>query len=369
MIRLHQEMADLGKTIEQEMRHQLKQEQRQLDAGPSENDTASSLLDRLKERSMLGSLRSNNIRVQELATPPIKPSKPNYLLNMLLGLLLGLAGGLGLAVTQELLDNSLKEPGDLEDSSRLVLLGCVPRLNGVHRRSKEQPGLGYYRVVETDPQSPSAEAYRALRTSLIYAAPDGQSRSIVVTSPGAGEGKTTTVTNIGIALAQSGLKMLLVDADLRKGRLHEVFQMPSSPGLSDFLVGRAEFEAVVRPTSIQGLTIVARGALSPNPSELIGSARMRAFLQRAAQTFDRVMFDSPPILPVTDAAILAAMTETVVAIAQSGKTPRQALHRLEAICQEVRAKVLGVVLNSVSQQDAPAYYRYTAYQYAQEQPR
>lgn len=363
MIRVRQEMEQLAQTTAQEMKRQLHYERRQVEGGsPTAEAMPKSLLERLKESSVMGSLRPNNIRVQDLAQAPTTPSKPNKVLNLLLGLFLGLLGGIGMGALQELLDSSLKVPEDVEQDGRLVLLGYVPRMDGFHAKAKNKLQQRY-QCVQLGPHSPAAEAYRALRTSLLYAAPHGNARAVVVTSPGAEEGKTTTVTNLGIALAQSGLKVLLVDADLRKGRLHNVFQLKCSPGLTEFLVGQASFETTVQPTGIAGLSVIASGVAPPNPAELLGSSQMRDFLKQATTAFDRVLLDSPPVIAVTDAAILAGMTETVVAVAQSGKTPRQAIHRLTAICQEVRAKVLGIVLNNVPKLDAPAYYRYSAYRY------
>jgi len=364
MSRVRQEMERLAQAIEQEMKRELHYERRHAEgASLTTEDLRKSLLERLKENAMMGSLRPNNIRVQDFAEAPVKPAKPNKVLNLLLGLFLGLLGGIGVAVVQELLDSSLKVPEDVEQDKRLVLLGYVPRIDGLPLKSRDK-AHARYQCVQVDPHSPVSEAYRVLRTSLLYAAPQGSARALVVTSPGAEEGKTTTVSNLGIVLAQSGLKALLVDADLRKGRMHEVFQLKRSPGLSEFLVGQASFEVIVQPTGIDGLSVITSGSSPPNPAELIGSARMREFLQQATTRFDRVLLDTPPVIVVTDATILAAMTEAVVAIAQSGKTPRQALHRLMALCQEVRAKVLGVVLNNVPTRDAPMYYRYAAYQYA-----
>jgi capsular exopolysaccharide synthesis family protein len=242
-------------------------------------------------------------------------------------------------------------------------LGYVPRIDGLHAKSRNH-AIERYQHMQGGPHSTAAEAYRALRTSLLYAAPEGNARAIVVTSPGMQEGKTTTVTNLGIALAQSGVKILLVDADLRKGRIHEVFHVERKPGLSEFLSGQASFDAVIKPTALGSLAVVTGGSTAPNPAELLGSNRMREFIAQATKKFDRVLLDTPPAMAVTDGIILAAMTETVVAVAQSGRTPRQALHRLVTMCHEVRAKLLGVVLNNVPRRDAPAYYRYSAYRYA-----
>lgn len=368
MIRVHQEMDQLAQAMEQEMKRQLYEERSQAEETGAEEALPKTLVERLKDTSMIGSLKPNNIRVQDFAQPPPTPAKPNKLLNLLLGLFFGLLGGLGLAVMQELLDSSVKVPEDIEHDKQLVLLGYIPRIDGLPHRLKRQPQV-HYQCVQFDPHSAVAEAYRTLRTSLLYAAPHEHARAVVLTSPGAEEGKTTTASNLGLVLAQSGMKVLLVDADLRKGRLHDAYQLKRSPGLSEFLVGRASFEAIVQPTGVEGLSLVACGAFPPNPAELVGSPPMQEFLKRATAIFDRVLLDTPPVMAVTDAVIMAGLTGTVVAIAHSGKTPLQALHRLTASCREAKAKVLGVVLNNVSRQDAPAYYRYAASRYYHVSPK
>jgi capsular exopolysaccharide synthesis family protein len=363
MVRLRQEKEQLGRAIEQEMKRQLYLDRQQAEGGSPVEEVARPLLERLKDSSLVGSLRPNNVRIQELAQTPLKPIAPRKELALALGLLLGLIGGVAVAAIQDSLDSSLKVPEDVEQNDGLVLLGYVPRIDGMHGRpgSKAQPQSLF---LQEGRHAQAAEAYRTIRTSLLYAAPVDHARAIVVTSPGAEEGKTTTVTHLGIALAQSGAKVLLVDADLRRGRLHELFHLKRKPGLSEVLVGRASFEAAVQPTDIPGLSVVVSGSPTPNPAELISSMRMREFLNRATRDFERILLDTPPAIALTEGVVLAAMTETVVVVAQSGKTPRQTLHRLMAMCHGVHAKVLGVVLNNVPPRDAPTYARYSAYRYA-----
>jgi len=270
MLRLHQQMEQRAGAIEQEMKRQLHDERRLAEGGMgADDDSTKPLLERIKEGPGMGSLRPNNIQVQTLAQAPTRPAKPNKTLNLLLAVVLGLLGGIGMAVAQEQLDSSLKVPEDIEQDDHLVLLGYVPRIDGLPGKGRPK-AQRRYQCVQLGPHSQAAEAYRALRTSLLYAAPQGNARTIVVTSPGTEEGKTTTVTNLGIALAQSGLKVLIVDADLRKGRLHEVFQLKQSPGLSEFLTGRASFEAIIQPTGIPGLSVVTTGSRAPNPADLLG---------------------------------------------------------------------------------------------------
>lgn len=356
MVRVRQQMDKLARVVEGELEKQLDANRLQdvTEAGDSK-----SLVDRLRESSTMGGLRPSNVRVQDLAVVPMKRSKPNTLLNLLLSLFLGVLGGVGAAVIEEAFDSTLKVPKDIEEDGRFVLFGYIPRIIGNGTLTEEisllQDSRKRSQYVNLESDSEVAEAYRIIRTNLIYAAPQSDLNAMVVTSPGSGEGKTTIVSNLGIALAQIGLRVLLIDADLRKPCLHEMFECPKSPGLSEFLIDKASFKQVVHATEIPGLSVVTSGTRPPNPAELIGLERMREFLKQAKENFDRVILDAPPILPVTDAAVLAAMTKTVVAVAHSGKTPRQALQRMTSICTGMGAKVLGVILNNVAQYGIPAY--------------
>jgi len=363
MMRIRQEKEQIAQAIEGELqRQQLRAQSPLALADSAAVEGSKTIVERMRDSATIGSLRQNNIRVQDLAQPPTDPAKPRKTLNLLLSVLLGLLGGVGLGALQEQLDSSVKSPEDIEHDRHLTLLGFVPRIARM-RVPLRHRAMSRYQCVRMDPYSPAAESYRSLRTSLLCAASSNDGRALVVTSAGASEGKTTTVSNLGIALAHGGVKVLLVDADLRKGRLHDAFQLKRGLGLSEFLRGQASLEEIIQPTGIEGLSIVATGSYPPNPAELVGSARMRKFLSQTTGLFDRVLLDSPPII-VTDAAVLASMTERVVAIAKSGRTPRRALYRLNTVCREVRAKLLGIVLNNVAPLDTAPYYRYSGYRYA-----
>ena len=352
MVRLHKEMEQLAGMIEKEA-------QRQLNPGPGDAEA-------LQDHPAAGSLRPNNIRVQDFAQPPVKPARPNRLLNLFLGVWFGALGGVGIAMAQEQLDTSLRGPEDVERDGSLVLLGHVPHIEAA-KGSPSAEFQAHWAFAQTEGFSPAAEAYRAIRTKLLYALPPERGRAMVFTSPGPEEGKTTTVSNLSVAIARSGEKILIVDADLRKGRLHSVFSAKRAPGLSEFLTGQASLEQVIQKTEVEGLFVVSCGVYPPYPAELVGSAQMSKFLDLTASKYDRVFIDSPPVLAVTDAAVIAAKVKTVIAIAQSGKTPRQALLRLSGICRDVQAKLVGVILNNVPVWGAPYHYRYSSYGYSQRQ--
>ena len=359
MVRIRSEMEQLEQSIRKETNRQTAYESEVQSPGSSPSDQETGVL-------AANVLRPNNIRVQDLAQPPLNPAKPNKVLNLFLGLCFGLLGGVGMAVVQEQLDTSLRGPEDIEREGSLVLLGHVPKIES-GKGSPSTEFQEHWRFSDVEGFSPAAEAYSAIRTTLLYALPPDRGRAIAFTSPGPGEGKTTTVSNLGVAVARTGVKILLVDMDLRKGRLHGVFNLKRTPGMSEFLTGQASFEQIVRKTEVEGLFLVSCGVYPPHPAELIGSPQMAKFVDLAVEKFERVFIDTPPILAVTDAAIIAGKIKTVVAVAQSGKTPRQALLRLSGVCREVHAKLLGVILNNVAVWSVPYYYRYASYGYRSQQ--
>jgi capsular exopolysaccharide synthesis family protein len=196
-----------------------------------------------------------------------------------------------------------------------------------------------------DPQSFQAEAYRVLRTNLHYANPDAPLRRILITSAGSSEGKSTTVANLGVSMAQSERVVLLVDTDLRRPMLHTMFRQPNSPGLSSYLAGDALLDTIVQKTAIPNLSIVASGPMPPNPAELLASRRMRDFVGAVSERFDTVVFDSPPVLAVSDACTLAGVVDGVLLVVGSGNAPQAALRRAKEQLLAVRGRIIGAVVN------------------------
>jgi capsular exopolysaccharide synthesis family protein len=229
------------------------------------------------------------------------------------------------------------------------------------------PSLEYHRHAQfahTEAFSQAAEAYRSIRTTLLYAGHLDNVKTVIITSPGPEEGKTTTVSNLGVAIAQAGPKLLLVDADLRKGRLHDIFSVKRAPGLSEYLAGEVSLEQVIQKTDVPNLLLVSCGKVPLYPAELVGTPRMREFIERTAKGHDLTIIDTPPVMAVTDGVVIAALVKRVIAVVQSGKTPRQALERLFKICGSVQSQVIGVILNNVPAWSTPYYYRYSSYRYA-----
>ena len=309
------------------------------------------LLQRYKEIGVEGSSNANNISVLDPAEKGVL-SQPKFLLNLLLGLLLGIGAGVGVAALLEKLDDTVKTPDDVERQLHLPVLGLVPRL-------PEDELAGAL----ASPRSSLAEAYRSLRTSLQYSLDGGAPRVLVVTSASAGEGKSTSSQVLAMQFAQSGLRVLLVDADLRKPTLHTRFGLNNEAGLSTILIGEATLEQVQQSPQ-QNLTLVTSGPTPANPAELLASPRFRAFIENAAISFDQVVIDCPPLLGLADVPSIVGLADGVMVVVGAGgtriATARASLKRLAA----ARARVLGAVLVKF---DASAVAYGYGYEYADHQ--
>lgn len=213
--------------------------------------------------------------------------------------------------------------------------------------------------------SPISEAYRSLRTNVQYAKADSPIKSFLVTSSGPGEGKSTTVANLAITFAQMGTRTLLVDTDLRRPVLHGIFGQPRNDGLTNILVGRTTLQQAIKPTQIEDLYLVTSGTLPPNPSELLTSKMMEQFLSEADGMFDIVLLDTPPVIAVTDAAVLSRKVDGVVLVMRSGHTEQEIIQRSRVSLDKVNAKLLGVLVNGLQASNMyGSYYNYYEYYYA-----
>jgi capsular exopolysaccharide synthesis family protein len=216
-------------------------------------------------------------------------------------------------------------------------------------------------VAHAEPKSPAAEAYRSLRTSIQFAGLDHKCRTILVTSSSPGEGKSTTVANFGVVMAQTGSRVCLIDSDLRRPTLHRIFGLGNAKGLTTALLDGLPFAQIAQPTSIANLVVLTSGPVPPNPAELVGSNRMRESLEAAVGDFDMVLLDSPPLVSVSDAVALAAFTDGVVLVVQTGKVPYEVIRRAAAQIHAVKGRILGVVMNAVNLKRDGYYYDYYRY--------
>jgi capsular exopolysaccharide synthesis family protein len=285
------------------------------------------------------------------ATVASEPVSPNVSLNIALGALVGLALGLGIAVLRETLETRIRNERDVTQLTDVPILGGIV----FDPKAGERP-----LIVHVDPRSPRAESFRTLRTNLQFLDVGRTERAFVVTSSIESEGKSTTGANLAIALADAGSRVLIVDADLRRPKLADYMGMEGAVGLTDVLIGRAELDDVVQPWGKGGLFVLPAGMVPPNPSELLGSARMTALIAQFNATFDVVLFDSPPLLPVTDAAILAKNVGGAIIVVAAGRTHKNQLKSAISALDNVGAPVSGLVLTMLPTKgpDAYGYGRY-----------
>jgi polysaccharide biosynthesis transport protein len=324
------------------------------DIANSVGDSFASVVQKLSPATVDGTEPVRVTIVQE-AREPLSPSSPNIPLNIALGLLVGLAVGIGVAVIRSVADLRIRGAHDV------IALTHAPILGGIafDRSFSERP-----LIVHDDPRSPRAESFRSLRTNMQFLDYGGRPHSFVFTSAIEGEGKTTTVANLAIALTDGGAKVVVVDADLRQPKLAPTMGLEGAVGLSDVLIGRVSLDDALQPWGTGKLRVLPAGQIPPNPSELLGSQSMTDILKTLTDWFDIVLIDAPPLLPVSDAAILSKRTGGAVVIAAAGKTHRNQLKGALDVLHGIGADVLGLVLTMLPSKGPDAYgYGHAAYGY------
>lgn len=375
---------DLRKNLEALSRTASKEDQGLVQLSILQRDVESNqqlyntLLQQAKEADLnSGAFRWANAKLVDRAVPPNVPTYPRTQRNLALGLFLGLFGGVLGCVLIERLDNSLHTPDDVVTSLDLPAIGVVPDFRRLAGPTAMRPTLalerdeqpGHELVTLLDPASVVSEAYRSLRTNLMFSCPGAPPRSLLVTSSQAGEGKTVTVINLAVSLALSGARVVVIDADLRKPSCHTALRIERRPGLSEVLTGQCDpKDALTRSPLFPGATnhlhnghglyILPAGTLPPNPAELLGSEVMSELLRTLRADFEFILIDSPPILPVTDSVVMATKADAVLLVVKGGEWGRDVVQRALAQLDAVRAHTLGVVLNNVdiTRGGSPYYY-------------
>lgn len=289
------------------------------------------------------------VAVVQQASLPTSPVVPQATRNVALGAMVGLLLGLGLAVLRDRLDNTVKDRREVVEATQAAVVGTVP----FDSNRPKHPLVGF-----GDGHSSSAEAYRQIRTNLQFLDVDNPPRVMVITSAVPNEGKTTTALNLGFALGESGHQVILVEADLRRPRLAKYLQLVENVGMTNVLSGAAELEEVLQPTANPAVTVLAAGPHPPNPSELLGSARLQTLLSTLRGRFDYIIFDAPPLLPVTDGAVLTALADGAILVARHGHTERDKLARAAENLRSVDGRVLGTILNMVPVKSSGYDYAY-----------
>lgn len=313
--------------------------------------------------------KMSNVRIVDPAIPPERPVKPKKKLNLMLGLFIGLGLGVGIAFIKEFLDHSVRTTEDLQKFG-LSVVSIIPTINvksAVEKAQKVSNGVenqeGEFSlkarlVSHYDPKSSVAESYRTLRTNIQFMSPDKPMKSILVSSAGPGDGKSTTVANLAITFANLGKKTLLIDADLRKPILHKVFDVQRSPGLVHVIVEELNDNDIIQKTGISDLYIVTSGDIPPNPSELLASQKLRDFLERMKDKFEIVLLDSPPIIAVTDASILSRVSDAIMLVVKAGSTDTRVLGRALELLSQVGCNLIGATLNCVDISSGYGSYSY-----------
>jgi len=323
------------------------------------------LIKRFKETSLTEDMKTGNVRIVDPAETPKFPIRPRKKLNLFLGIIFGLFIGIAVAFTFEFLDNTLKNPEDIRNYLNIPYLGPVPTFD-IEREDIDNPEL----ITQYSPKSTASESYRGIRTSLLFSSADKPPKIILVTSAGPSEGKTLTSTNLAITMAQAGSRVVIVDCDMRKPKVHKMFGIGRDKGMSSVLVSN-ELENVLQDviihSDIPNLDVIPCGPIPPNPSEIIGSQKMNRIMEKLLEQYDRVILDSPPITAVTDSTILAKFVDGVMLVVHAGVTPRQVVKTGLEQLQGVDASILGAVLNDVDTgKESYYYYQYYYYYYGED---
>ncbi|MBC8032275.1 MAG: polysaccharide biosynthesis tyrosine autokinase [Pyrinomonadaceae bacterium] len=331
------------------------------------------LMQRSKENDVSMAGTPNNIHVVDYSAIPPGPIGPRRSQAVMFALVLALAFGVALSLFLEYLDDTIKSPNDIESGLRLPALAVIPlagklgkRLSPItsvlHRGNGN--GRGPELLINSDGPSQQTEAYKHLRTSLLLSTPGRAPKTLLVTSSVPAEGKTTTVVNTATVLAQTGAKVLVIDADMRRPRLHHVFGLSNTAGLSAILsseITEAETLAKINQYKDTNIYLLSSGAIPPNPAELLGSAQMKGLLDLAGDFFQYIVIDSPPIASFTDGVLISSLVDGVLLVVHGGKTSRQVVKRTRQMLQEIGAKIIGVVLNKAEIHSSDYYYYHYDY--------
>jgi capsular exopolysaccharide synthesis family protein len=287
------------------------------------------------------------VEITDPAQPGKEPVRPKKALNITLGLVFGLLMGLGLAFFIEYLDTSVKTIDDVERAFQAPVLGVIPQ------------NVGY--LLDEGPDSKHAEAYRVLRTNILFSRKDDKLNTIVVVSAGAGEGKSTTTMNLATVFAQTGQRVLMVDSDLRRPTLHKLLHVANNLGLTNYLLKQNKLEEVVQQTSVPMLDFMASGKLPNSSMGVLGSAQMKEMITDLKQRYDFIFFDSPPILGVSDASVLASEVDLVIQVIQYRRYPQPMNIRAKQMIEKVGGNFVGIVLNNINMSQDESYYYYSGY--------
>ena len=306
---------------------------------------------RIKELNVTEDVGALNINILEVASPAEKPSEPQKARFMAIALVLGLMFGFGLALLHDWMDQKLHSADEISNLLGIPVLGIVPSMS--KRDSISERG----QKTDIKPKSSWAEAYRTIRTAVFFSLPKSEAKTIHITSPAPGDGKTTLVSNLAIGMAQAGQKILILDADFRKPMQHNIFKLDHGDiGLSTVLAERISIQQAIKHTGIAGLDLLTRGPEVSNPSEILNSKKFEELLKFLSEKYDRIIIDSPPVSPVTDAQILSAICDLTLLVLRAEKSTRKMSQQAQQSLMSVGARILGVIVNDVPKKNSYGYY-------------
>ena len=325
-----------------------------------------------RENDVIAVGTDNNISVAEIAIPQNTPIAPRRLTTVAAAFFLSTLFGLGLALFLEYLDDTIRTTEEIESYLQLPALAAIPTIDSMPKRrlllvganSENNPNGKSELLIDSDKNSALAEAYRQLRTSILLSTAGHAPKSLLVTSSLPAEGKTTTAINTAISLAQTGAKVLIIDADMRRPRLHSVFNISNGKGLSTLLSSDLAVDKIKESVQFEDATklyLLPSGPIPPNPAELLGSVQMSNLLKILGEKFTHVVVDSPPIASFTDGVLIASMVDGVLLVVHAGKSSRQVVRRSRQLLQDIGVKIFGVVLNNVNLNSQDNYYYYQSY--------
>jgi len=332
----------------------------------SDNYTAlyQHVLKRQKEATLASHQETNNVYKLDSAIEPHFPVSPRVRLNILLAVVIGLLGGVGLAFFLEYLDNTIKNQEDVERYLQIPFLGIVPSIKLDPHLEEGETTFHRDNYLVSHPKSSVAECCRTVRTNILFMSPEKPTKRLLVTSAGPQEGKSTVVINLGVTMAQSGSKVVLIDTDMRRPRLHKSFGLKRGVGLTTAILGEAEPEEVVHHTDVPGLDIVPCGPIPPNPTELFHTERFGQIVERLDKIYDRIIFDSPPVMMVADPLILSRLIDGAILVIKGGHTSRDMVQRALKQLRDVQTRILGTVINDLDLDHREyGYYYYRQYGY------
>ena len=328
------------------------------------------LIKRFKETSLTEDMRTGNIRIVDRSEVPKDPIKPKKKLNILLAVILGLVTGTGLAFFFEYLDNTIKTPDDIKRHLNIPYLGAIPEFNTDQDEGPDgeiNGKVNWELVTVHSPKSTASEAYRGIRTGILFSSAESEPQVVLVSSAGAEEGKTITTANLAVTMARAGSKVLIIDCDLRRPGLHKIFGIERELGVTNILVGNNAIKDALVQTEVDNLYVIPAGYIPPNPSEILGSKRMTELIETLRKDFKRIIIDSPPVTAVTDATLLGRLADGVILVVRANDKARElVISGLEKF-KAVGAHLLGTVLNAVNVgKDSYYYYQYHYYYYGED---